>query len=87
MVAYPVIASIVRSPKVEALKANYSKYGDRVEIVVADDIINGDFTDALRGASALIHVASPLPGRDETEALINVSTLSLFVFARMTIFI
>ena len=71
----------------EALKATYSKYGDRVEIVVADGIMDGDFTDALRGASALIHVASPLPGRDETEALINVSTLSLFVFARMTIFI
>ena len=82
-----MIASIVRSPKVEALKATYSKYGDRVEIVVADDIINGDFTDVLRGASALIHVASPLPGRDETEALINVSTLSLLVFARMTILI
>ena len=26
----------------------------------------------------MIHVASPLPGRDETKALIDVSTLSLF---------
>ena len=78
---YLVIASAVRSPKKEALKAVYSKYGDRVEIVVVDDLANGDFTDALRGVSALIHVASPLPGRDETRALIDVSTLYLFVFA------
>ena len=78
MLAYLVIASTICLPEVEALKLTYSKYRDRVEIVMVDDIINGDFIDALHGTSALIHVRSPLPGCDGTEALTNVSTLSLF---------
>ena len=71
-----MIASAVRSQKEEALKALYSKYGGRVEVAVVDDLAGGDLTDALRGVSALIHVASPRPGHNETRALIDVSTLS-----------
>ena len=81
------IHSVVRSPKAEALKTAYSKYEGKVEIVVVDDLIKGDFTDALRGVSALIHVASPVPGRDETKALIDVSPLSAYAFAHMTMLI
>ena len=47
---------VVRSPKAEALRTAYSK------VVAVDDLTKGDFTDALRGVSALIHVVSPLPG-------------------------
>ena len=87
MLAYLVIASTVRLPKVEVLETAYSKYGDQVEIIAADDIISGDFTDALRGVSALIHITSLLLGRNGTEALTNVSMLSLFVFAHTMVFI
>ena len=29
----------------------YTKYGDRVEIVAVDDLINGDYSAALKGVS------------------------------------
>jgi len=38
----------MRSLKAEALKEAHSKYGDRIEIAVVDDLVSGDFTDALR---------------------------------------
>ena len=78
------IYSAVRSPKAETLKTAYSEYEGKVEIVVVDDLIKGDFTDTLHGVSALIHVASPGPGRDKTKALIDVSTSPAYAFAHMT---
>ena len=38
-----------RSSKTTSLQERYSKYGDRFEAVGIDDLINGDFTAALRG--------------------------------------
>ena len=67
------IFSVVRSGKADAVKAAYTKYGDQVDIVVVDDFINGDFTDALKGVYAIILVASPLPGRQDLRATIDVS--------------
>jgi len=49
----------VRSRKADALRKSYAKYGDKVDIVVVDDLVRGDFTDALKGVSAVIHVATP----------------------------
>ncbi|KAF8523797.1 hypothetical protein BU17DRAFT_63725 [Hysterangium stoloniferum] len=51
-----------RSNKAEELKKNNSH--PDFTVVVADDLVKGDFTDALEGVSALIHVASPLPHGD-----------------------
>jgi len=53
----------------------YAKYGDEVEIVVVEDLVKGDFTDALKGVSALIHVAAPLPGREELKDILEVCHL------------
>ena len=39
----------VRSAKIATVQEAYKAYGDRVEIVGIDDLINGDFTQALEG--------------------------------------
>ena len=53
----------------------YAKHNDKVDIVVIDDLVRGDFTDALRGVSAVIHVATPIPGQEELKDIIEVSRL------------
>ena len=55
-------------------KLRTPKVGDRVDIVVVDDLIDGDFTDGLRGVHAVIHVAPPLPGHRDPQTTIGVST-------------
>ena len=72
--SYFFLFSLVRAGKFEAVKASYIKYGDRVDIAVIDDLITGDFTDVLKGVHAVIHVATPLPGRQDLQATIDVST-------------
>jgi len=49
----------VRTRKADSLRKAYAKYGDKVDIVVVEDLVRGDFTDALKGVSAVIHVATP----------------------------
>ena len=41
------------------MRKSYAKYGDKVDIVVVEDLVRGDFTNALKGVSAVIHVATP----------------------------
>ena len=53
----------------------YAKYGDKVDIVVVEDLITGDFTDALKGVSAVIHVATPVPGREDLKDILEVGHL------------
>ena len=65
----------VRSRKAEALRKAYAKYGDRVDIVVVEDLIKGDFTNALKGVSAVIHAASPAAGREELKDILEVGGL------------
>jgi len=64
---------LVRSGKADVMKAAYLKYGDRVDVAVADDHINGDFTDALKGVRAIIHIATPLPGRQSLQSTIDIA--------------
>ena len=65
----------MRLRKAEALRKAYAKYGDRVDIVVVEDLIKGDFTDALKGVSAVIHAASPAAGREELKDILEVGSL------------
>ena len=69
------VIRIARSRKAEALRKAYAKYGDRVDVVVIEDLIKGDFTDALKGVSAVIHAASPAPGREELKDILEVGGL------------
>ncbi|KAJ7187346.1 hypothetical protein C8R46DRAFT_1025213 [Mycena filopes] len=45
-------------------------YGDRVEVVKITDISHDQFPEALVGVDAILHLASPLPGRAEPAALL-----------------
>jgi hypothetical protein len=65
----------VRPRKADTLRKSYAKYGDRVDIVVVEDLIKGDFTDALKGVSAVIHAATPMPGREELKDILEVNFL------------
>ncbi|KAF8898048.1 hypothetical protein CPB84DRAFT_1709933, partial [Gymnopilus junonius] len=38
-----------------------------LEFVKVDDIATGDFTEALKGVDAVVHIACPLPGRKDLE--------------------
>ncbi|KAJ6535067.1 hypothetical protein B0H19DRAFT_1271724 [Mycena capillaripes] len=64
------VRAAARGSKAHHLKASYASYGDRVEIVQIDDLLHGQFPEALVGVDAIIHLASPLPGRAEPEALL-----------------
>ncbi|KAI0336187.1 NAD-P-binding protein [Cubamyces sp. BRFM 1775] len=53
----------VRSGKLDAARESNAIYGTTVEVIVADDLAFGNFTEALKGVNAVIHAASPLFGR------------------------
>ncbi|TFK26955.1 NAD(P)-binding protein [Coprinopsis marcescibilis] len=60
--------------------ANVHFVSGNLEFVRVDDLVKGEFTDALRDVHAVIHVASPLPGRtgpDETIAAAVEGTLNV----------
>ncbi|KAH9477015.1 Putative uncharacterized oxidoreductase [Psilocybe cubensis] len=44
-----------------------------LEFVEVDDIVNGDFTEALKGVYGAIHIACPLPGRNTQEELESIA--------------
>ncbi|ETW81018.1 hypothetical protein HETIRDRAFT_440578 [Heterobasidion irregulare TC 32-1] len=56
---YPVRAS-ARPKKVDYVKKGWASYGDKLEVVPIEDIVNGDFSEALKGVTAIVHVAAPL---------------------------
>ncbi|KAJ7279463.1 hypothetical protein C8J57DRAFT_134419 [Mycena rebaudengoi] len=64
------VRAAARGAKADHLKATYSKYEDRLEVVKITDIAHDQFPDALVGVDAIIHLASPLPGRAEPAALL-----------------
>ena len=50
-----------------------------IEIVEIADIVHGQFQDVLLGVDAVIHIASPLPGRTDLQNMLNVCTLKLVI--------
>jgi len=58
---YPVRLT-ARSSKVQALR---DRYAGKVEVVAVDDIATGDYTEALKGVGAILHLAAPLGGKAE----------------------
>ncbi|OJT14017.1 hypothetical protein TRAPUB_9427 [Trametes pubescens] len=67
------VRGTARSAKVAAVQRNNAIYGNDVEVVSADDLAFGDFTDALEGVSGVIHAAAPLVGRDTPENALTAS--------------
>ncbi|TCD66395.1 hypothetical protein EIP91_001386 [Steccherinum ochraceum] len=65
------VRGTVRSAKLAATKDAFKIYGKAVEVVAVDDLIEASYAVALQGVDAVIHQASPMPGREATaeEAL------------------
>ena len=70
--------SAARGRKTEALRVLYAN-DPSIEIVEIADIVHGQFQDALLGVDAVIHIASPLPGRTDPQNMLNVCTLKLVI--------
>ena len=51
-----------------------------IEIVEISDIVHGQFQDSLVGVDAVIHTASPLPGRASQEEMLNVCCFLTYFF-------
>ena len=49
-----------------------------IKVVEISDIVHGQFQDALVGVDAVIHVASPLPGRANPQEMLNVRSETNF---------
>ena len=71
--------SAARGKKAEALRAIYAD-NHSIEIVEISDIVHGQFQDALVGVDAVIHTASPLPGRASREEMLSVCCFLNLVF-------
>lgn len=69
----------MRPRKADLLRKAYAKHGDKVEIVIVEDLVKGDFTDALKDVSSVIHAATAVPGRDELKDILEVSHLRLTI--------
>ena len=63
--------SAARGKKAEALRVLYAD-NHSIEIVEISDIVHGQFQEALVGVDAVIHTASPLPGRASSQEMLNV---------------
>ncbi|KAJ7127877.1 hypothetical protein C8R44DRAFT_778943 [Mycena epipterygia] len=78
------VRAAARGAKADLLKSSYRSYGERVEIVSIADIAHDQFPEALVGVNAVIHLASPLPGRVKPAALLAAAvdgTLNVLVQA------
>ncbi|KAJ7757988.1 hypothetical protein B0H16DRAFT_1370677 [Mycena metata] len=64
------VRAAARGAKADHLKSSHARYGDRFEVVKITDISHDQFPEALVGVDAIIHLASPLPGRAEPKALL-----------------
>ncbi|KAJ7501147.1 hypothetical protein B0H11DRAFT_2375317 [Mycena galericulata] len=78
------VRATARGAKADDLESSYASYGDRFEVVKIADIVHDQFPKALVGVDAVIHLASPLPGRAEPAALLDTAvegTLNVIVQA------
>ncbi|KAJ7642141.1 hypothetical protein FB45DRAFT_826394 [Roridomyces roridus] len=78
------VRAAARGAKADLLTSTYASYGTRFEAVKITDITHDQFPEALVGVDAVIHLASPLPGRAEPEALLAAAregTLNVLVQA------
>ncbi|KAF7794065.1 hypothetical protein EIP86_005195 [Pleurotus ostreatoroseus] len=67
---YSVRGTVRSEAKAVALRQTFSKYSDRLEVIVIDDIAKeGVFDEAVKGIDAIAHLASPchLDGDDPQE--------------------
>jgi len=64
------VKAAARGKKAEALRVLFAG-NHSIEIVEISDTVHGQFQDALVGVDAVIHTASPLPGRASPQEMLN----------------
>ncbi|KAI9453407.1 NAD-P-binding protein [Lactarius psammicola] len=65
------VKGAVRSHNVTRVNKSYESFGDRFSATVIDDLVTSDFSDAVKGVDAIIHVASPLPNAANPDAVLD----------------
>jgi len=65
------VRGVARGVKAEQLKVAYAEFKDQFEVVKISDISADQFPGALEGVDAVLHVASPLPGRADPPAILH----------------
>ncbi|KAH7913248.1 hypothetical protein BJ138DRAFT_1099615 [Hygrophoropsis aurantiaca] len=65
------VRGTARGAKVQLLKEGYASYGDRFEVVSVQDVAEDDITEHLKGVSAVIHTAAPLPSKGSVETVLD----------------
>jgi len=64
---YPVRVT-VRTSKADEIRKHY---GGKIEVFEINDLAEGDYTEALRGISAIIHAEAPISGGETTAELVK----------------
>jgi nucleoside-diphosphate-sugar epimerase len=64
------VKAAARGKKAEALRVLFAD-NPSVEVVEVPNIVDSQFQDALVGVDAVIHVASPLPGRADPQGMLS----------------
>ncbi|KAF7310188.1 Epimerase domain-containing protein [Mycena indigotica] len=57
------VRGTARGTKADDLQASYARYGDRFQVVKIADIGHDQFPEVLKGVSAVLHLATPMPGK------------------------
>ncbi|KAH7913247.1 hypothetical protein BJ138DRAFT_1099614 [Hygrophoropsis aurantiaca] len=65
------VRGTARGAKVQLLKEGYASYGDRFEAVSVQDVAEDGITEHLKGVSAVIHTAAPLPSKGSVEVVLD----------------
>ncbi|KAH7920152.1 NAD(P)-binding protein [Leucogyrophana mollusca] len=65
------VRGTARGAKLQLLKEGYASYGDRFEAVVIQDVAVDDITEQLKGVTAVIHTAAPLPSKGSVEVVLD----------------
>ncbi|KAF5357323.1 hypothetical protein D9758_005848 [Tetrapyrgos nigripes] len=66
---YNVVA-VARGSKADHIQNSCDKYEGRLRVLKVTDLAKDDLSEGLQGASAVIHVATPIPGKASLDALI-----------------
>jgi len=64
------VRAAARRTKAEALRVLYAN-NPSIKVVEITDVVHGQFKDALVGVNAVIHTASPMPGRADPQEMLN----------------
>lgn len=66
------VRGTVRAAKQESLNSSLSNQAD-ISLIPLEDVATGDLTEALKGVHAVIHIASPLAGKETPEKALKIA--------------